>query len=136
MLVISLLRGSPTTRSCRGSAGLVEPVKEIFMAWHIHLAHFFGGAFFANALPHLNAGICGRALQSPFSSPPFKGLSSPIVNIAWALANLAVAYLLLVQVAAADLRSWSDVGVCFAGFATMALQCSRSFTRINKQTAL
>lgn len=51
------------------------------MHWYVHVAHFFGGALLANAIPHLNAGICGQPLQSPFSSPPFRGLSSPAVNV-------------------------------------------------------
>lgn len=100
------------------------------MPWHLYLALFFGGAFLANALPHLIAGVSGQPLQSPFASPPFKGLSSPVVNVAWALANIAVAYLLLVRVAAVDLRSWPHVGACFVGFSAMALQCARSLARI------
>jgi hypothetical protein len=104
--------------------------EEIVMQWHVHVAHFFGGAFFANALPHLIAGVSGQAFPSPFASPPFKGLSSPTVNVAWALANLAFAYLLLVRVEAVDLQSWSHVGVSFAGFGAMAFQCARSLGRI------
>lgn len=102
------------------------------MPWHVCLAHFFGGAFLANSLPHLIAGISGHPLQSPFGSPPFRGLSSPVVNVAWALFNLAVAYLLLVRVAAFDLHSWADAGAGFTGFGAMALQCARSFTRLRK----
>jgi hypothetical protein len=100
------------------------------MQWYVYLAHFFGGAFFANALPHLIAGISGQSLQSPFASPPFTGLSSPTVNVAWAMVNLAFAYLLLVQVGPLDLRNWSDAGVCLVGFATMAFQCARSLRRL------
>jgi len=105
------------------------------MQWYVHFAHFFGGAFFANALPHLIAGMSGQPLQSPFASPPFRGLSSPTVNVAWALVNLAFAYLLLVRVDAFDLRSWPDAGVCFVGFGAMAFQSARSFGRVRKQTA-
>lgn len=96
------------------------------MPWYIYVSYFFGGAFFANALPHLIAGVSGHPLQSPFASPPFKGLSSPEVNVAWALVNLAVAYLLLVRVGTFDVQSWSDIGVCFLGFSIMAFQCARS----------
>lgn len=103
------------------------------MPWYVYFAYFFGGAFLANALPHLIAGVSGQPLQTPFASPPFRGLSPPTVNVAWALANLAFAYLLLVRVEALDLRSWSDVGVCFVGFGAMALQCARSLARIRKQ---
>lgn len=105
------------------------------MPWHVYFAYFIGGAFFANALPHLIAGVSGQPLQSPFASPPFKGLSSPTVNLAWALVNLAFAYLLLVRVETLDLLSWSDVAVCFAGFGAMAVQCSRSLGRVRKHTA-
>ena len=61
------------------------------MSWTVYLAHFLGGAFFANSLPHLITGITGRSAPSPFASPPFTGLSSSRVNVLWALANLAVA---------------------------------------------
>jgi hypothetical protein len=107
---------------------------EIIMHWHVYLAFFLGGALFANALPHLIAGVTGKPLQSPFSSPPFIGLSSPTVNVAWALVNLVFAYLLLVRVGPLDLRNWSDAGTCFAGFGTMALQCARSLARPHKNT--
>lgn len=102
------------------------------MQWYVYLAHLLGGAFVANALPHLIAGISGRPLQSPFASPPFIGLSSPTVNVAWALVNLALAYLLLVRVGPLDLRDWPDAGACFGGFALMALQCARSLHRLRR----
>ena len=99
---------------------------------YAHLAHFFGGVFFANALPHLIAGISGQELPTPFGSPPFKGMSPPTVNVAWALANLALAFLLLTRMAEFDIRNWSDVGVTFVGFSAMALQCARAIGRIRK----
>ena len=99
------------------------------MPWYIYLAYLLGGALLANAIPHLIAGIAGESFPSPFASPPFKGLSSPRVNVAWALVNLVCAYLLLLRVRPLDLRNWPHVGVCFAGFAAMAFQCSRSLSR-------
>jgi hypothetical protein len=106
------------------------------MPWYVHFAYFFGGAFFANSFPHLIAGISGQPFPTPFASPPFKGLSSPTLNVAWALANLALAYLLLLRVGAFDIRSWSDVGVFFVGFGIMAFQCARALARIRKQIGL
>lgn len=97
------------------------------------VACFFGGAFLANALPHLVAGVSGRPLQTPFASPPFRGLSSPAVNVVWSLVNLAAAYVLVVQVAAMDVRRWADVGMVFTGFGLMALQCARAFVRLREQ---
>ena len=66
--------------------------------WYHLIAYFFGGAFLANTIPHLVAGISGSPFQSPFASPPGEGLSSAIVNVLWGLGNLVVAYLLLVRV--------------------------------------
>jgi hypothetical protein len=103
------------------------------MPWSIYAAHFLGAAFAANALPHLAAGIVGQPLQSPFASPPFRGLSSPRVNVAWALANLALSYCLLVRIGPLDLHHWHDVSVAFAGFGGMAFLCSRSFARLRLQ---
>ena len=68
------------------------------MPWHNVAAYFFGGVFLANFVPHFVAGVSGRSFHSPFASPPFRGLSSPAVNIAWGLFNLAVAYPLLLHV--------------------------------------
>jgi len=99
------------------------------VAWHLAVAYFLGGALVANTIPHLIAGVSGRPLPSPFASPPFKGLSSPIVNVAWGLFNLAIAYLLLLRVGEFDVRSWLHVAVCFAGFGAMAFQCARSLGR-------
>jgi hypothetical protein len=103
------------------------------MPWPIYIAHFFGAAFVANALPHLAAGMAGKPLQSPFASPPFRGMSSPRVNVAWALANLALAYLLLIRVGPLDLHHWPDAAVGFVGFGSMAFICSRSFARLRRE---
>lgn len=105
------------------------------MAWYVFVAHFFGGAFLANTVPHLVAGIAGQPLQTPFASPPFRGVSSSHVNVAWALANLAFAYLLLAQVGPLDFRKLSDVSITFLGFAAMAFECSRAFARLRRSPA-
>ncbi len=68
------------------------------MSWYIYPAYFFGGAFLANFVPHFVNGISGRKFQSPFASPPGKGLSSSTVNVVWGIFNLAVAYLLFLHV--------------------------------------
>ena len=104
--------------------------REVVVPWYVYLAHFLGGAFLANSLPHLILGITGRSAPSPFASPPFRGLSSPVVNVLWALINLAVSYLLLLRFGSVDLQSWADAGLAFLGFAAMALQCSRGFSRL------
>ena len=79
------------------------------MRWYHYLAYFFGGAFLANALPHLGNGISGHAFQSPFASPPGAGLSSSTVNVLWGLFNLAVGYLLVCRVGSFNLRKTQHV---------------------------
>lgn len=101
--------------------------------WYWSVSYFFGGVFFANALPHLISGVSGRPLQTPFASPPFRGLSSPVVNVAWGLFNVAAAYLLLLCVGEFDIHSWPHVAASFTGFAAMALQCARSLERLHRE---
>ena len=103
---------------------------ELGMPWYVYLAYFLGGAFLANAIPHLLMGIARRPFPSPFASPPFKGLSSPSVNIAWALCNLAFAYLLLMRARAIDFRQWSHMSPLLTGFAVMTFQVARSLRRL------
>ena len=102
------------------------------MPWTHYAALFVGGALLANALPHLVAGVLGKPLQTPFASPPFRGLSSPRVNVIWALINLLSAYLLLVWIASMALANPRDAGSAFAGFAAWAFIVSRSFARVRK----
>lgn len=54
------------------------------------LWYFLAGAFQANAVPHFIKGITGQTHMTPF-----KRVSSPVLNIAWALINLVFAFLLL-----------------------------------------
>lgn len=99
------------------------------MQWYHDVAHFFGGAFLANGLPHFLSGVSGRPFPSPFASPPFKGLSSPAVNVAWGLVNMVMAYLLLAQVGEFDIKSVRSFAIAFAGFAFMAFNVARSLGR-------
>jgi hypothetical protein len=101
------------------------------MHWYQYLAYFFGGAFLANSLPHLGNGISGRAFQSPFASPPGKGLSSSTVNVLWGLFNLAVAYLLVCRVGSFSLLNTADMLVLGAGILVMSLMLARTFGRFH-----
>ena len=85
------------------------------MIWLDLLSYFFGGAFLANAIPHFVSGTMGRPFQSPFAKPPGQGLSSPRVNVLWGSSNLAVAYLLLCQVGAFELRDPAHAAAAAAG---------------------
>ncbi len=100
------------------------------MRWLDLVADFFGGAFLANSVPHLLAGVSGRSFPTPFAKPPFRGLSSPVVNVLWGLFNLAVAYALLVVVGGLDLRRLADVVISGSGFALASLGVARSLRRL------
>lgn len=95
------------------------------MLWP-YLACLFGGVFLANCLPHLVAGVSGRSFPTPFATPPFRGPSSPVVNVLWALFNLAVAYALLVLVSGLDLKNVTQVAIAATGFGLASLGIARS----------
>src|SRR5438445_12051634 len=63
--------------------------------WYRYVACFFAGLFLANVVPHFVHGISGDRFSTPFAHPSEKGLSSPTVNIIWALFNLMVGYKLI-----------------------------------------
>jgi len=65
------------------------------MKWYHYLLCFLGGLFLANFFPHFINGVTGHSFPTPFGSPPGKGLSPPMVNVAWALGNLIVAGIML-----------------------------------------
>ena len=97
------------------------------MRWYHYLAYFFGGAFLANALPHLGNGISGHAFQSPFASPPGEGLSSSTVNVAWGFLNLVIGYLLVCRVGSFDPRKTRHALVLGAGILILSLSLAHHF---------
>lgn len=101
------------------------------MHWYHFVSYFFGGAFLSNTLPHLTNGVSGSAFQSPFASPPGKGLSSSTVNVLWGCFNLAVAYMLVCRVGCFSLYNTLQVVVLGAGFLVMSLMLARSFGRFH-----
>jgi hypothetical protein len=96
------------------------------MIWYEYVAGFFAGAFLANVVPHFVYGISGDRFPTPFAKPPGKGLSSPTVNVIWALANLVVGYLLF---RAGKIASGDNLAlvIFFAGIATMSVFASQRF---------
>lgn len=74
------------------------------MNWLWLAAYFFGGAFAENAVPHFVSGVTGHPFQSPFAKPPGEGLSSSRLNVAWGVANLVIAWLLVARIGAFDWR--------------------------------
>jgi hypothetical protein len=101
------------------------------MNWTNHISYFFGGAFFANAIPHIVSGIMGRPFQSPFAKPSGEGLSSSTVNVVWGFFNAIVAYLLIVHVGAFDLHSIPDILTMGMGAFLIALYSARHFGKFH-----
>src|SRR5580692_11480335 len=98
------------------------------MNWYNYVACFFAGAFLANVVPHFVHGISGDRFPTPFAQPPGKGLSSPTVNVVWALFNLAVGYILL---RAGKVWSGGDAALIalFAGIAAISTMASVQFAK-------
>jgi hypothetical protein len=101
------------------------------MEWSHLISYFFGGSFLCNAIPHFVSGVMGRPFQSPFATPPGKGLSSSTVNVLWGFLNLAVSYVLICRVGHFNLRSTTHVAVLGLGLLLMGLMGARSFGRFH-----
>ena len=82
--------------------------------------------FLANMVPHFVTGICGDRFPSPFAKPPGKGLSSPLVNVLWALLNLAIGYLLFRAGNVAAAGTFTLI-LFFIGIAAMSIMLSLNF---------
>jgi hypothetical protein len=95
------------------------------MALHF-VGWFFGGAFLANAIPHLAMGTTGRRFPTPFASPPGKGKSSAPVNVVWGFANLIAGMALT----PGDGVFSAPVLTAGCGFLAMALFVAMHFGRI------
>ena len=100
------------------------------MPWHNVAAYFLAGMFLANFFPHFIAGMSGVRFYTPFATPPFRGLSSPVVNILYALFNLAMAYALLVVVGSLELGHVPHVAISAAGFGLASVFIARSVTKL------
>jgi hypothetical protein len=96
------------------------------MKWYHFLACFFAGLFLTNAIPHFVHGISGDSFPSPFSSPPGKGLSSPIVNTIWGLGNFIIGYILFRVGKVSQEKVWSLVAL-FAGIVCISIMSSIAF---------
>jgi small-conductance mechanosensitive channel len=94
--------------------------------WYDYIASFFAGMFLANAVPHFVHGISGDRFPTPFSKPPGKGLSSPTMNVVWALFNLVIGYFLF-QVGKISSGERLTLLVFFAGIVVIGIMGSRNF---------
>ena len=96
------------------------------MNWPEYVACFFAGAFLANVVPHFVHGISGDGFPTPFAKPPGKGLSSPTVNVVWALVNLVIGYALF-RVGGVANGGWPSMAAFFTGLSALSLMLSVSF---------
>jgi hypothetical protein len=98
------------------------------MNWYEYIASFFAGLFLTNVVPHFVHGISGDRFPTPFAKPPGKGLSSPTVNVVWALLNLVAGYVLfrLGHVWGGD---YPSLVVFFAGIASISIMASVNFAK-------
>ena len=96
------------------------------MNWYNYVACFFSGLFLTNVIPHFVHGVSGDPFPTPFAHPPGKGLSSPTVNVLWALLNLAVGYVLFRAGGVATGGS-AAVLIFFAGIAALSTMMSIQF---------
>jgi hypothetical protein len=102
---------------------------------HIFLLQFVSGLFLANGVPHFVQGISGHWFQTPLASPPGVGESSPVVNVLWGFANLAVGFALLWSFwpkGADVVAEWTLVGL---GVLLSALFLAWHFGRVRNRRA-
>ncbi|HXP42512.1 MAG TPA: hypothetical protein VN833_19820 [Candidatus Acidoferrales bacterium] len=79
-------------------------------------------------LPLLVHGISGNRFPTPFAHPPGKGLSSPTVNVVWALINLVAGYILF-RVGNVSSGGNSAVVTFFAGIVVISTMLSVHFRK-------
>ena len=101
------------------------------MNWLHLVSYFWGGAFLANAIPHLVSGQRGEPFQTPFAKPPGEGLSSSTVNVLWGAFNVIVGYLLVCRVGAFSLLDTADVVAFGIGALLLSLFLARRFGRFH-----
>jgi hypothetical protein len=101
------------------------------MNWLDLVSYFFGGAFLANAIPHVVSGVMGEPFQTPFARPPGQGLSTSTVNVLWGFFNIIVGYLLVCRVGEFGLRDTGDVVALGAGALLISVFLARQFGRVH-----
>jgi hypothetical protein len=100
--------------------------------WYDYVAALFSGAFLANFVPHFVHGVSGNKFPTPFSSPRGIGLSSPTINVLWALFNLLAAYLLYIVVPI-DRAHPLLLVTYFIGICILSIGSSIGFQRKHKE---
>jgi small-conductance mechanosensitive channel len=95
------------------------------MKWYNYIAAFFAGVFLANVVPHYVNGVSGNGFPTPFANPPGLGLSSPLINVLWALLNLVIGYFLF-KGGKVSGNKWALV-LFFIGISLISIQLGMHF---------
>lgn len=94
----------------------------------VYIAHFFGGVFLANGIPHFVNGVSGKPFRTPFVRAHGGNVSSPALNVVWGWLNLLVAYLLFIDVGPFFLGSLPDTIASAAGVLLTGLLLAKLFS--------
>lgn len=97
------------------------------MEWYHYFFAFWSGVFLTNAVPHFVQGISGNKFPTVFSRPRGQGLSSPTVNVVWALINIVIGYALL-MFAKISSQEYLSLILFFMGIALISLRLSKRFS--------
>ena len=98
------------------------------MVWYNYIACFFAGVFLTNSIPHFVHGVSGDKFPTPFANPPGKGLSSPFINVLWALLNIIIGSLLVWGGKVSVVYMWSII-VLFLGITAMSIRLSFALSK-------
>jgi hypothetical protein len=101
------------------------------MHWYHYFSSFLAGMFLSNFVPHFIKGVAGDPFPTPFSKPPGKGLSSPLVNVLWSLFNLVAGYLLF-RFGKVSVDDSLSVLICFVGFTCISIMSAMNFVKKDK----
>ena len=102
------------------------------MQWYHYFSAFCAGAFLGNFVPHFIKGVAGDPFPTPFAKPPGKGLSSPPVNVFWALFNLVIGYILF-RVGRVSVDNNLSIILFFLGLACISILGAKNFAGKDKQ---
>lgn len=92
---------------------------------------FLSGALLCNSLPHLASGLQGHPFPTSFARPRGVGDSSPVLNVLWGFANLALALVVAAH-------HWStssfgpDAAVMLLGAVAIGLYLASHFGKVQR----
>jgi hypothetical protein len=102
------------------------------MLWYHYVAGLFAGMSLANVIPHYVKGVTGERFPTPFAKPHGKGLSSPLTNTIWSLANLLVG-IVLFKFGKVSFNNELSLVPFFAGFVIITMVSTLNFSNKEKE---